>query len=493
MRRNERKVTLVNYLHEPMGISAYKCGYCKSPDTSMVDGMLGYTMTCQDYQELVDRGFQRSGRFVYRPVMNKTCCPQYVFRMDVTKFRQSKKHRATVRKMNKFLDEGEPLPPVTESAIRTDVHQATGSGEPVAHVEMDNVIEGKRKKKAKKPVCPGLGPDPSKPLCKKAKVLRRERRAEKMKSQAMQQEKSSLPAEATKPAKSPPSGPTSQASSTPSTPPVAEWQEEKLAIPSSYRHTFSTRLVCCSPRCGDFIATFQESYFVFKKFQMGVHNEDAEECKARQFNEFLVETPLTTEKAPEGSPYDYGSYHLQYLIDGRIYAVGVLDILPKGVLCEYLYYDPYYRFIAPGVYTALQEIAFTQKFYKVNPKMQYYYMGFYVQSCPKMNYKRHYSSSQILCPETYEYVDLPKCIPLLEKSQYSRLGDPEASSPEDDNVTQEVLDEMQVTLDLKTMTTYKEFCQLHGDGKNALMWAYAKLVGVRVARTSRVHLGNPFV
>ena len=485
-----RGVTLVNYLYEPDGISAYKCGYCKSPDTSMVDGMLGYTMTCQDYQELVDRGFQRSGRFVYRPVMKETCCPQYVFRIDVTKFRQSKKHRATIRKMNKYLDEGEPLPerpPATGSPVRTDTAQATGSGELATYVEMGTATKDKGRRKAKKPVCPGVGPDLSKPPCKKAKVIRRERRAQKMKSQPAQQGKPNPPAEATTLAKSPPSGLAS------STPPVAEWQEEKLAIPSSYRHNFSTRLVCCSPRCGDFIATFQESYFVFKKFQMGIHNEDAEECKARHFNEFLVETPLTTEKAPEGSPYDYGSYHLQYLIDGRIYAVGVLDILPKGVLCEYLYYDPYYRFIAPGVYTALQEIAFTQKFYKVNQKMQYYYMGFYVQSCPKMNYKRHYSSSQILCPETYEYVDLQKCIPLLEKSEYSCLGDPEASNPEDDNVTQEVLDEMQVTLDLKTMTTYKEFCELYGDGKNALMWAYAKLVGVRVARTSKVHLGHPFV
>lgn len=35
-----------------------------------------------------------------------------------------------------------------------------------------------------------------------------------------------------------------------------------------------------------------------------------------------------------------GAYHRQYLIDGRIVAVGVIDILPNCISSVYLYYDP---------------------------------------------------------------------------------------------------------------------------------------------------------
>lgn len=516
--------TLVDYLYEPNGPTPFKCGYCKSPDTSMIQGVLAYCMTCQDYQDLVDRGFQRSGRFVYRPVMKHTCCPQYVFRVDIAQFRQSKQQRATVRKMNKYLVEGqthdmtlseekerslgtegsacrhddEPGPSMMPLTASTGLSKecygsptcSSTAADAVGVAKADSQESVKAKSKGKKPVRPGVGADPNRPPCKKAKVRRMERKAQKTETQDKATQQGKVPLTSQSAAISSASG--SPQPVTP--PPIAEWQEEKIAIPSapSCAHTFSTRLVCCNPRCGDFITTFDESYQVFKKFQMGIHNEDIEDCRERHFNEFLVETPLTVEKAPEGSPCDYGSYHLQYLIDGKIFAVGVLDILPKGVLCEYLYYDPAYRFIAPGVYTALHEIAMSQKFYKANPDMQYYYMGFYVQSCPKMNYKRQYHASQLLCTETYEYVDLPKCIPILKVSEYSRLGDPNTPEPEDDKATKEVLDRLPVLWNMEVMS-YEKYRTLRGDGKEAMMRSYVELMGAKVALRSKVHIGEPMM
>ena len=53
----------------------------------------------------------------------------------------------------------------------------------------------------------------------------------------------------------------------------------------------------------------------------------------------------------------------------------------------------------------------------------WYYMGFYIHSCPKMRYKGQYFPSYLLCPETYSWVDISKCIPRLDKSKYSRLDD----------------------------------------------------------------------
>ena len=55
-----------------------------------------------------------------------------------------------------------------------------------------------------------------------------------------------------------------------------------------------------------------------------------------------------------GLPHGYGSFHQHYLLDGKIIAVGVLDILPASVSSVYLYYDPDYSFLGLGVYSALR-------------------------------------------------------------------------------------------------------------------------------------------
>lgn len=268
--------------------------------------------------------------------------------------------------------------------------------------------------------------------------------------------------------------------------------EELLAIPHTPNsaHHFSTRLVCCNPRSPEFERTFQESYAVFRKFQLQIHKEKPEDCCERHFTEFLVDTPLRREEQLPGI-LDYGSYHLQYLIDGKIFAVGVLDILPKGVLCEYLYYDPAYRFIAPGVYTALQEIALTQRYFQHNSDMCYYYMGFYVQSCPKMNYKARYAASYLLCPETCRYVPLEQCIPKLLDSEYSRLADWDVPDADPKHFPEDGLDEVLVFAEM-TLQTYGTYRLTHGNVRRDFMEEYVQLVGMEVALRLKVFLGRMF-
>ena len=468
--------TIVDYLYEPSGPTPFKCGYCKSPNTSMIQGVLAHRMTCQVFQELVDRGFQRSGKFVYRPFMKETCCPQYVFRTDVTKFRLSKQQRATIRKMHGFLAEGRSSA-TREDGEQTERGSKTGGETVGAHSGLTSEPGTPRTKPAKS-VRPGLGVDPNKPPCKKAKLLRMERQAKKVAHEAQTTPRVTKTMEQ------------AEASSSGSQPPVVEWQEEKIAVPhtASCTHHFSTRLVPCSLHDTVFAETYQESYQVFKKFQLGVHKDDVEECKEENFKNFLVDTPLSQEVTPEGAPCKYGSYHLQYLIDGRIYAVGILDILPKGVLCEYLYYDPAYRFIAPGVYSALYEISLTQKFYKVNPAMQYYYMGFYVQSCPKMNYKRRYASSELLCPITHHYVPLPICIPRLKETEFFRLDDNSPVVNEADDVTDDVVDGLRVLHNMTVMAYHQYRSHYGGSARDGMVKAYLQLVGQNVATKTILHI-----
>jgi len=53
----------------------------------------------------------------------------------------------------------------------------------------------------------------------------------------------------------------------------------------------------------------------------------------------------------------YGSFHQHYVLDGKIIAVGVIDILPRCVSSVYFYYDPDYAFLALGTYSALRYTA----------------------------------------------------------------------------------------------------------------------------------------
>ena len=71
---------------------------------------------------------------------------------------------------------------------------------------------------------------------------------------------------------------------------------------------------------------------------MAIHGDSREKCNASQFKRFLCKSPLIF--SPGQVPEGLGSFHQHYLLDGRIIAVGVVDILPHCVSSVYLYYDP---------------------------------------------------------------------------------------------------------------------------------------------------------
>uniref|UniRef100_A0A8C7VNF9 N-end rule aminoacyl transferase C-terminal domain-containing protein n=1 Tax=Oncorhynchus mykiss TaxID=8022 RepID=A0A8C7VNF9_ONCMY len=123
------------------------------------------------------------------------------------------------------------------------------------------------------------------------------------------------------------------------------------------------------------------------------------------------------ETPTDGPEVGHSSFHQQYWLDGRIVAVGVVDILPTCVSSVYLYYHPDFTSLSLGSYSALKEVTFTGHLQKVSPKLCYYYLSFYIHSCPKMRYKGQYQPSDLLCPETYVFVPIESCIPSLESVQ----------------------------------------------------------------------------
>lgn len=145
-----------------------------------------------------------------------------------------------------------------------------------------------------------------------------------------------------------------------------------------------------------------EEFALYRRYQMKVHNENIMESSYRSF---LVDTPLVFVPPTDDGmvpPCGFGSFHQQYWIDGKLVAVGVIDVLPKCLSSKYLFWDPDLAFLSLGKYSALQEIGWVKENQAHCPSLQYYYLGYYIHSCSKMRYKAAYRPSELLCPLRYQ-------------------------------------------------------------------------------------------
>nr|XP_009675824.1 PREDICTED: arginyl-tRNA--protein transferase 1 isoform X1 [Struthio camelus australis] len=471
--------------------------------------MWAHSMTVQDYQDLIDRGWRRSGKYVYKPIMNQTCCPQYTIRCQALHFQTSKSHKKVLKKMLKFISKGdiskvmggeEPMDSHIEEVVacsheyRSESHVSQAELTPLSvdhaegveaedkdkeqmkeevnvkkmesgslqiHVAKDTPVPGEPSHSTKIVHAlpkPGKGADLSKPPCRKAKDIRKERKLQKLlQNQMCTYEGSPLQA-----------GDQVlllQSSKSKTNQPKTVEDFIFVSLPDDAAHKLEVRVVRSSPPSSQFKATFQESYQVYKryqmvihkdppdkptinqvrlvpvsfedpqfkssfsqsaalfaKYQMAIHKDTPSDCGENEFTRFLCDSPLEAENLPNGPDCGYGSFHQQYWLDGKIIAVGVIDILPYCVSSVYLYYDPDYSFLSLGVYSALREIAFTRQLHEKAPDLRFYYMGFYIHSCPKMRYKGQYRPSDLLCPETYVWMPIEQCLPLLERSKYCRFN-----------------------------------------------------------------------
>lgn len=63
-------------------------------------------------------------------------------------------------------------------------------------------------------------------------------------------------------------------------------------------------------------------------------------------------------------------------VDGRLIAVGVIDILPRCVSSVYFFYDPAYEHWELGKISALREIALARRLREAwYSDLHYYYLG----------------------------------------------------------------------------------------------------------------------
>lgn len=146
----------------------------------------------------------------------------------------------------------------------------------------------------------------------------------------------------------------------------------------------------------------KEKYELFRNYQQHVHHEKPAEISERGFRRFLCDSPLHREKGQvDGRTPQLGSFHQCYRLDGRLIAMGVLDLLPHCVSGVYFLYHSDFEKWSFGKLSALREAALA-----LEGGYQYYYMGFYIHSCLKMRYKAEYRPQHVLDPESLEWSPL---------------------------------------------------------------------------------------
>ncbi|KAI3327980.1 arginine-tRNA-protein transferase [Xylariaceae sp. AK1471] len=149
----------------------------------------------------------------------------------------------------------------------------------------------------------------------------------------------------------------------------------------------------------------EEKYAVFENYQRIVHQEAPSEISRTGFKRFLCNSPLRRETLTmsNGQEKRLGSYHQCYRLDGKLVAIGVLDLLPDCVSAVYFLYHESIHNWSPGKLGALREIALA-----IEGGYRWWYPGFYIHTCPKMRYKMDYSPQQILNPDSMEWVEVSK-------------------------------------------------------------------------------------
>ncbi|XP_013199429.2 arginyl-tRNA--protein transferase 1 [Amyelois transitella] len=472
--------SIVEYYPEHGG---YKCGYCKSPNTNFSHGMWAHSLTVGDYQDLIDRGWRRSGQYCYKPTMDVTCCPMYTIRCRVSDFKATKSQKKVLKRFSKYLsgqdisetsgerkmstcsggdteDLGEGREHFVESHKEhrdidiSNIKMRTQSGD----VPKDGVFPKAQAKTVTKQHerKEATGPDPTKGPCKKAKQMRRERKLEKLKDRGID---------------------VTTLSNKNKEKQIEDFINE---LPEDVRQKLEIRLVRTTPPSPEWEASANESHKVYVKYQTVIHNEKPEKSTKPKFYSFLVQSPLLEEYSDSGPSCGYGSFHQQYWLDKKLIAVGVIDILPKCVSSVYFFYDPDYMNLTLGTYGALREIEFTRKLHSVAPELKYYYMGYYIHSCRKMRYKGNFYPSDLLCPETYEWFPLKDCLPKLEVSPYCRLN-PDIDRIDTNYPTDSDLNYIPILVDGDAML----FEQLRSNNKSVdknKVTEYAGFVGAKTAK-----------
>ncbi|ORZ41506.1 arginine-tRNA-protein transferase [Catenaria anguillulae PL171] len=397
-------------LLSPLDFDAHPCGYCGSKsnpalagtdrDTSHTYGAWAHQLNPADYRALMDRGWRRSGAYLYKPHMSLTCCPQYTIRLPVLAFKPSKQHRQVVNKVKRYIG-GKWVPPseteadAKEGAGELDIHDGGGGDwEDMGLVE----------------------PSPSSRL---EKVLSKE---------------VAVPASPTNPAPAS-EGDVSVAEPTKSSEPWVKPTHKRKNAPFNLREVITELVSSTSGKhvlhtTLELASNTPAKFALYDKYQTTIHRDAKGKNTSKSFARFLVDSPLNAFRTScalidrSASPVAngrrqrgsalkkqprFGSFHLCYYLDDRLVGVSVIDIVPGCVSSVYFFYDPDIGWLGLGKLSAMVEMVLAleeaerERQQAMGETEWWLYMGYYVPACTKMIYKAQFKPSELMDPVNYRF------------------------------------------------------------------------------------------
>ncbi|GMI00966.1 hypothetical protein TrVE_jg1745 [Triparma verrucosa] len=397
----------------PCGSGKSKCGYCSgsrsrrsskgsskdsskdsnSTSSSHSYGFLSYglSLTPLLYVSLLNRGFRRSGHYLYKPTNSTTCCPQHCIRLSVPEWTPRKSERKCANKFKRYLQNAPPQSPtpkgddddshVREALIAYITSSLTSSGIPSSKLT-------------------------SIPLKKKSPTS--------YSSSVLNSLKRSTPVDFV------------TSSSFPSFS-FSSYKIIRVSVSNGFINISITPPVDCTPPpplppppskltyklLPSFLSSMDPSVHpLYCSYQSSVHSDpnpyrksqsDVEDSKV-SFDRFLVHNPFSDaendyengmprefEEGEIGTKPNDGCYHLHYVVDGRLVMVSVLDILGDVMSSVYCFYDKELSdTLNLGKLSVVKEVEMCKEW-----GIGWYYLGFYIESCGKMRYKGEYGRSYV--------------------------------------------------------------------------------------------------
>ena len=116
----------------------------------------------------------------------------------------------------------------------------------------------------------------------------------------------------------------------------------------------------------------------FKRFYCNgvLYDPEKEPHKANSkmwFKQKNIDLQMNVFKDEGVYPEALGTYHMYHRIDGKLVAIGVIDICSTFLNSAYFIYDPDYRFLNLGVVGAIRELEYMKRIRDTfNPEMLFY-------------------------------------------------------------------------------------------------------------------------
>ena len=139
----------------------------------------------------------------------------------------------------------------------------------------------------------------------------------------------------------------------------------------------------------------RDAYDLYNEYHMEKHDKPRK--SEYSYCEHIVNSPIIPQTI---DGIEYGTYHQHYRLDGKLVAIGTIDVVPKGMISIYMWYTVAKEVakFSFGVYSTLKEIEFVCELSKRNPNMQYYYLQGWNGNNKKLAYKANYSPEDFYCP-----------------------------------------------------------------------------------------------